>query len=85
MLFKLLSTPFKIMTIILITAVIMIFCLSLWSWHYQNPFAITNWIIVALFLVNGIHVFNKKRSWGIWLIAGAIIIAAISWVQTLYL
>ncbi len=85
MLFKLLSTPFKIITIILITAVIMIFCLSLWSSHDQNPFSITNWIIVALFLVNGIHVFKKKRSWGIWLIAGAIIIAAISWVQILYL
>ncbi len=85
MLFKLLSTPLKIITTILIATVIFIFCLSLWGSHNQNPFAITNWIIVALFLVNGIHVFNKKRSWGIWLITGAIIIAAISWVQTLYL
>lgn len=77
MLFKLLNHPLKILNIALIfVAIIFFILLANRKGDYGSYPIIVNWIAFTIFMMNGIYIFNKKRSWAILLIIGATVIGA---------
>ncbi|MGP4107758.1 hypothetical protein [Virgibacillus sp. L01] len=85
--FNLLSKPIKIVNIILIAVAIINFILLLSNGEgsYKIYGITINWIVAVVFMINGIDIHYKKRSWSIYAMLGSVIVAALTvWQMMLF-
>ncbi len=80
MLLTSLSKHIKIVNSVLIIVAIIIFSLNVVNRteHYLIYGIIINCILALQFMVNGVYIFHKKRSWSLMLITASILITFIT-------